>query len=67
MTPAEKTAYEMHQKALRREASLDESTYVLGKGEGKEEERIKQEINSSLSISYTIFLPHLTFWKLKMN
>jgi dGTP triphosphohydrolase len=39
MTPAEKIAYEMHQKALRREASLYESTYVLG----KEEERIKQE------------------------
>ena len=54
MTPAEKTAYETHQKALHREASLYESTYVLGKGEGieqgieqgiergREEERNKQ-------------------------
>ncbi len=51
MSPAEKVAYELHQKALHREASLYESTYILGKGEGREkgreegreEERLKQE------------------------
>ncbi len=41
MSPSEKAAYELHQKALHREASLYESTYILGKGEGKIEGRIE--------------------------
>jgi predicted transposase/invertase (TIGR01784 family) len=39
MKPAERQVYERHQAELHREASLYESTYVLGQIEGKEEGR----------------------------
>ncbi len=53
MNPSEKAAYELHQKALRREASLYESTYILGKGEGRDEgknlrERLKERLKLQL-------------------
>lgn len=40
MKPKERQAYERHQSELHREASLYQSTYVLGKIEGKKEEKL---------------------------
>ena len=47
MKPAEKAAYDAHQKDLHREASLYKSTYVLGKIEGVEE-GVKQGIKQGV-------------------
>lgn len=43
LNPAEKVAYEHHQKELHHQASIYESTYILGRVEGKEEERAIQQ------------------------
>jgi predicted transposase/invertase (TIGR01784 family) len=47
MKPAEKAAYDAHQKDLHREASLYKSTYVLGKIEGVEK-GIKQGVKQGI-------------------
>jgi predicted transposase YdaD len=45
LTPSEKVAYDRHLKALRREASLYQSSYVLGEQKGEQKKANEGALN----------------------